>query len=241
MSSARADVPVRTETRGRRIRPAERLPEPDAFYWFMQSVGRWIWPLFGRLIVEGRAHIPAEGPFLLLSNHQSVLDPFFIQTCIPRPVHPMAKSTQFASPLFASIMKRCYAFPVRRFQVDAQAVRVSLRRLAAGYPLHIYVEGERSWDGRLQRPRTGTVRLALKAGVPIVPCAVSGAYDVWPRWDRRVARGDVRVAFGKPFELPQIDDREARNAAVPDASARIVRALSELLGDALPDFITDDV
>lgn len=222
-------------------RPAQRLPEPGPFYWFMQSLPRWVWPLFGRLIVEGRDNVPARGPFLLISNHQSVLDPFFIQTCIQRPCHPMAKSTQFASPLFAGIMKRCYAFPVRRFQVDPQAVRVTLRRLAAGYPVHIYVEGERSWDGRLQRPRTGTVRLALRAGVPIVPCAVAGAYDVWPRWDRRVGRGDVRVSFGQPFSLPHLHDRAARNAAVPEAGATIMTALSHLLGTPQPDFSNDDM
>jgi 1-acyl-sn-glycerol-3-phosphate acyltransferase len=224
-----------------RVRPAAPMPEPGPFYWFMQSLPRWVWPLFGRLIVEGRDHIPKSGSFLLISNHQSLLDPFFIQTCIPRVCHPMAKSTQFASPAFAAVMKRCYAFPVRRFQVDPQAVRVALRRLATGYPVHIYVEGERSWDGTLQKPRAGTVRLALKAGVPIVPCAVSGAYDVWPRWARRVGRGDVRVAFGEPFRLPQLDDRRQRDAALADASTRIMSALSSLLQVPLPDFSSDDV
>jgi 1-acyl-sn-glycerol-3-phosphate acyltransferase len=224
-----------------RVRPAAPLPEPGAFYWFMQSFPRWVWPLFGRLHVEGREHIPRQGPFLLISNHQSVLDPFFIQTCIAVPCHPMAKSTQFALPVFADVMKRCYAFPVRRFQVDPQAVRTALRRLAAGYPVHIYVEGERTWDGSLQKPRVGTVKLALKAGVPIVPCAIDGAYDVWPRWDRRVGRGDVRVSFGAPFRLPQVDDRHARDAAVPEASERIMSAISSLLGVPLPEFTTEDV
>jgi 1-acyl-sn-glycerol-3-phosphate acyltransferase len=153
----------------------------------------------------------------------------------------MAKSTQFASPIFAAVMKRCYAFPVRRFQVDPQAVRTALRRLQAGYPVHIYVEGERTWDGLLRPPRPGTVRLALKAGVPILPCAVDGAYDVWPRWDRRVRRGRVRVAFGRPFSLPRVDGRAAREAAVPDASARIIGAISELLGAPVADPASDDL
>jgi 1-acyl-sn-glycerol-3-phosphate acyltransferase len=180
------------------------VPPPGLFYWFVHRLPRLVWPLFGRLRVEGAHHIPATGPFLLLSNHQSVLDPFFIQTVIPRPCHPMAKSTQFASPLFAAIMKRLYAFPVRRFQVDPQAVRIALRRLRQGHPVHIYVEGERSWDGMLQPPRPGTVRLALKAGVPILPCGIRGAYEAWPRWTRAPRRTDVTVAFGpKPrFRRP---------------------------------------
>jgi 1-acyl-sn-glycerol-3-phosphate acyltransferase len=218
-----------------------QLPPPGPFYWMMHGLGRWLWPIFGGFQVEGREHIPETGPFLLISNHQSVLDPFFIQTWVPVPCHPMAKSTQFASPIFAAVMKRCYAFPVRRFQVDPQAVRTALRRLQSGYPVHIYVEGERTWDGLLRPPRPGTVRLALKAGVPILPCAVDGAYDVWPRWDRRVRRGRVRVAFGPPFSLPRVDDRAAREAALPDASARIIGAISELLGAPVADQASDDL
>lgn len=216
------------------------LPTPGAFYWFMQGVGRWVWPAFGGFTVSGRENIPDSGPFLLISNHQSVLDPFFIQTWIPRACHPMAKSTQFASPIFAAVMKRCYAFPVRRFQVDPQAVRTTLRRLAAGHPVHIYIEGERTWDGTLRPPRPGTVRLALKAGVPILPCAIDGAYDVWPRWDRRLRRGRVTVAFGPPFRLPQLHDRAAREAALPEAQARIMGAISALLGDPAPTLDGDD-
>jgi 1-acyl-sn-glycerol-3-phosphate acyltransferase len=152
----------------------------------------------------------------------------------------MAKSTQFASPIFSAVMTRCYAFPVRRFQVDPQAVRTALRRLAAGYPVHIYIEGERTWDGSLRPPRPGTVRLALKAGVPILPCAVDGAYDVWPRWDRRFRTGRVKVAFGKPFRLPQIDDRARREAAVPEAGTRIIREISSLIGVPVPTAGDDD-
>jgi 1-acyl-sn-glycerol-3-phosphate acyltransferase len=216
------------------------LPPPGLLYWFMQGLGRWVWPAFGGFDLRGTENIPETGPFLLISNHQSVLDPFFIQTWLPRPVHPMAKSTQFASPIFSAVMTRCYAFPVRRFQVDPQAVRTALRRLAAGYPVHIYIEGERTWDGSLRPPRPGTVRLALKAGVPILPCAVDGAYDVWPRWDRRFRTGRVKVAFGKPFRLPQIDDRARREAAVPEAGARIIREISSLLGVPVPSAGADD-
>lgn len=215
------------------------LPPPGPLYWTLHGLARWIWPFLGGFHLRGLHHIPTSGPFLLISNHQSVLDPFFIQTWIPRVVHPMAKSTQFASPLFAAVMKRCYAFPVRRFQVDPQAVRVALRRLDAGFPVHVYVEGERSWDGNLRPPKPGTVRLALKAGVPILPCAIDGAYDVWPRWDRKVSRGRVRVAFGAPFILPQFDDRARRDAFVPEAGARIMREISALL-DLAPPTSDDD-
>ena len=208
---------------------SEVIPPPGLFYWTVHGLARWLWPFFGGIEVNGRENITDRGPYLLLSNHQSVLDPFFIQTWIPYPIHPLANSTQFAGPIFGAAMKRLYSFPVRRFQVDPQAVRTALRRLRAGYAVHVYVEGERSWDGIMRPPRAGTVRLALKAGVPIVPCAVAGAYDVWPRWDRRPRKGPVQVAFGTPFRLPQIDDRRRRNDAVPEASRRIMQEIASLL------------
>lgn len=243
MEATAKDV-VERHARRVRVNSLDRvgeLPPPGLLYWFMHGAGRWFWPAFGGFDLSGKEHIPPSGPFLLISNHQSVLDPFFIQTWFPRPVHPMAKSTQFASPIFSAVMKRCYSFPVRRFQVDPQAVRTALRRLRAGHPVHIYIEGERTWDGSLRPPRPGTVRLALKAGVPILPCAVDGAYDVWPRWDRRIRRGRVRVAFGAPFMLPQIDDRTRREAAVPEASARIIGVISELLHVEAPRVGDDDL
>lgn len=207
-------------------------------YGSCQRIVRSLWPLIGPLHVTGLEHVPASGPFLLVANHQSVLDPILIQTVCPRPVHTMAKSTQFAHPIFAWLMPRLHSFPVRRYQVDPQAVRTALRLLAAGEPVGVYVEGERSWDGRLQPPRLGTLRLILKAGVPVVPCTIAGSYDVWPRWDRGIRRGDVHITFGEPLLFPQLDDREARNRALGETAARLMAALAaplppESRGDAL--------
>lgn len=210
------------------------LPQPGPLYWTVQSTPRVLWRLFGRLRAEGVEHIPADGAFLMVSNHQSLLDPFLIQTVCPRPCHPMAKSTQFSSAISAWLMKRCYAFPVRRFQVDPQAVRVALRRLGQGEPVHIYVEGERTWDGSLRPPRPGTLRLALKAGVPILPVAIDGAYDIWPRWARGPRRGDVVVRFGEPFSLPILHRRADREAALPEAAERVMGAIAGLLGQPAP-------
>lgn len=208
----------------------ESIPPPGAFYRFMHALPRTVWPFFGSLAVTGVEHVPRTGPFLLISNHQSILDPFFIQSVCPRPCHAMAKSTQFSGRITNWIMRSCYAFPVRRHQVDPQAVRVVLRRLRQGHPVHIYMEGERTWDGGLQPPRPGTVRLALKAGVPILPCAIDGAYHVWPRWDRHPRNGAVRVAFGAPFRFPRLDHRSDREAERSAATARLLGAIRDLLG-----------
>lgn len=206
------------------------MSEATRFYRFMQWLARSLWKTCATLEVRGTENVPATGAFLLLCNHQSNLDPILIQAVAPRPVHAMAKSTQFAAPVVGSIMQRLLSFPVRRYQVDPQAVRLSLRHLSAGRAVCIYIEGERSWDGRLQKPRRGTIRLALRAGVPIVPCAITGSYDAWPRWDNRIQRRHITIAFGPPFTLPHLLRRAEREAILDDAGDRIMRALADLIG-----------
>lgn len=207
---------------------------PPAIYRVCQWVARTGWQSLAGLEITGLEHIPATGPFLVIANHQSNLDPILIQAVIRRPVHAMAKSSQFRVPLVGPLMKRLLAFPVRRHRTDPQAVRIALRRLRAGHGVAVYIEGERSWDGRLQEARPGTVRLALAAGVPIVPCGISGAYAAWPRWARRPQPLPIRIRFGQPIHLPRIDDRRAREAARPAATDRIMRALAELTGTTPP-------
>jgi 1-acyl-sn-glycerol-3-phosphate acyltransferase len=204
------------------------------YYRLAQALVRILWPLVGRLDVEGLENVPDDGPFLLIANHQSYLDPILIQAVVRRPIYTMAKSTEFSNPVTAPILKRLNSFPVRRFEIDPQAVRVALRHLDAGDGVGIYIEGERSWDGRLQPPRLGTVRLILRAGVPVVPCGVSGAYDVWPRWSR-MRRGTVRIRLGEPLRFPPMHDRAAREASLDQAREAVMAAIARLAGVARAD------
>jgi 1-acyl-sn-glycerol-3-phosphate acyltransferase len=205
-----------------------REPHP-APYRVSQWIARSIWGRFAGLEAHGTANVPRTGPFILIANHASNLDPILIQAVCPRPVHAMAKSTQFAVPVIGGYMLRLLSFPVRRSQTDPQAVRIALRRLAAGFGVCVYIEGERSWDGRLQKARPGTVRLALKAGVPVVPVGISGSYDAWPRWSNRPQLLPVRVRFGPALEFPRLDRRADREAARPEATVRVMQAIDELV------------
>lgn len=210
------------------------MNQADRFYRVAQWIPRTLWRPFAGLHVEGLSNIPATGPFLLICNHQSNLDPVFLQAVCPRPVHSMAKSSQFAVPGLGWLMKRLLAFPVRRYQTDAQAVRMALRRLANGNGVVIYIEGERSWDGHLQPPRIGTVHLILKAGVPVIPASIAGSYHAWPRWHRGIQLQPVRITFGPPMTFPRIDSRTDRHAFVNEAAATIMGTLGRQLERELP-------
>jgi 1-acyl-sn-glycerol-3-phosphate acyltransferase len=195
-----------------------------AFYRLIQLLARIAWRLSGGIHVEGLDNVPASGPFLLIANHQSFVDPVFSLSVVPRRVYAMAKSTQFTDRFVGWILRRVCSFPVRRYQVDAQAVRITLRHLERGRGVAIFIEGERTWDGRLQEPKSGTVRLALRAGVPIIPCVITGTYDIWPRWSRRPVRGRATVRFLEPLRLPQLSGA-ANRAATPAAAETIMSAI----------------
>lgn len=196
-----------------------------------RTLGRGLVRLLARIRTEGVEHIPLSGPCVLVANHQSALDPILVQTHCPRPVHTLTKSTQFGHFPFNWLLPRILAIPVRRYQVDPQVVRVALRRLAHGEIVGVYPEGERTWDGALQPLRRGTVRLLLRAGVPVVPCGLSGALHLWPRWASRPRRGEVVIRFGRPLDLGGYPDRESREAALPEAMERLRKALESLSPD----------
>jgi len=196
--------------------------------WFIRNT----WKAIGGLEVQGIENFPRHGPCIVIANHQSYLDPLLINAVTPRILHSMAKSTQFSGRFMGWWMPFIYTFPVRRYQTDPQAVRIVLRRLAAGEPVMIYVEGERTWDGRLQPPRLGTIRVLLKAGVPIIPVRIDGAYDVWPRWHRKIRPGRITIRFGPSIRFPRLDSRADREAVLAEARDRIVAALSGPLDHA---------
>ena len=201
----------------------------SGWYPFFRTVSKCIGRALVRAEVSGMAHIPRKGPFFLVSNHESILDPLLVQGSCPRTVHFFAKSTQFSSSAFFGwFLPRVAAIPARRYRVDPQSVRIALRALEHGDGVGIYLEGERSWEGALQPFRRGSIRLILKAGVPVVPCCISGSYEAWPRWTRSRWRGRVHIRFGEPLLFGVHDTRAERDAALESATGRLAKALREL-------------
>lgn len=212
---------------------SSRVPvsaDRKTFSWYalLRAVAWILSRLVARVRVEGRENIPESGPFVMVVNHQSFLDPVFVQSHMRRAPHTLTKSTQFAGGLWAWLLPRGQAIPVRRYRVDPQVVRTVLRRLDEGEGVCIYAEGERSWDGAVQPLRRGTIRLILKAGVPVIPCATAGSYDVLPRWSSALRRRRVRLRFGEPMEFGAHHDREERDRRVDEVHDRIVSELERL-------------
>lgn len=207
-----------------------------SWYRFFKSITWMLMHMVARIRVEGRENVPRSGPFILIFNHQSILDPLLAQSHCRPTVYSMTKSTQFAHPVFRWLLPRAGGFPVRRYRIDPQAVRTTLRYLSEGKVVGVYPEGERSWDGELQPLRRGTVRLLLKAGVPVVPCGIQGSFDVWPRWSSRPRRREVVIRFGEPLLLGAHDDRAERERLLPETADLVARRLRTLSGEPAEGF-----
>ena len=132
-----------------------------------------------RLRVSGREHVPADGPAIIAPNHKSFMDAFFVGVATRRRVRYMAKTEIFRGPL-AWLLVRLGAFPVRRGEADAEAMRTARAILEQGGVVVIFPEGTRVEDpDALGAPHHGAGRLALDTGAPIVPAAISGTAHLW--------------------------------------------------------------
>lgn len=197
---------------------------PSWFFVVAVAATRLLLRLFARLEVSGREHVPPSGPLLVVCNHLSNVDPPLLAAVLPRPLFMMAKQEIFRGPL-GWMARRYGAFPVRRGEADREALRTALEHLQRGRALGMFPEGTRSRSGQLQRAKPGVGLLALRAGCPILPVALSGT----PQLARPLAllrRPRVTVRIGESFTLPpECDGSRADAQAATDAIMRRLAAL----------------
>lgn len=186
--------------------------ETSCLYYFSKGLAQFgAWLLF-KIRHYGAHYIPEDGGFILASNHQSYLDPIFVGLGSKRPLHFMTRSSAFDIPVVGLLIQQLNAFPVDRGQADIRAIRKAMEVLEAGGGLLVFPEGTRTVDGSLGSFKAGVVSIAQRAACPIVPAAVRGAYEVWPRQRRFPMSGRVSVAYGQPFP-PASSKSEASDTA----------------------------
>ena len=189
-----------------------------------------------RTVVEGREHVPREGPVILAANHLSFLDSFLIPLVSPRPVAFLAKAEYFTRPgllgrLSGSALLGLGAVAVPRGEHRAAqaALETALGVLRDGRAFGIHPEGSRSRDGRLYRGRTGVAWLALASGAPVVPVAVIGTDRIQPvgaRFPRPASARDSPVTrASSPRTVVPAPSRKAR-AISRSAVSRSMRCWS---------------
>jgi 1-acyl-sn-glycerol-3-phosphate acyltransferase len=156
-------------------------------------------------------NVPRTGGVLIVSNHQSFLDPAVLGIPIRRPVSFLAKSELFegTSPLgklFGNVIRRLNAFPVRQGEGDVGAVRETIKRLQEGRVLTMFPEGGRSNSEEIEPMQPGMGLIVRRAGptVKVVPAAVDGSFNAWSRHRKFPRPARVRVKYGQPMELAHL-------------------------------------
>ncbi|MDP9231787.1 MAG: 1-acyl-sn-glycerol-3-phosphate acyltransferase, partial [Actinomycetota bacterium] len=190
-------------------------------------VGTISWPFVRglyRLRVRGLEHLP-EGGFVLAANHTSNFDPWPLGLpLLPhRQLRFMAKSELF-NPVLAPLLRAAGAFKVRRGEGDMDAMRTAAELAREGEIVVMFPEGTRQKKGLRKkheaRPHTGAARIALAAGVPLVPAAITGT-------DRLSRLGPLQVTYGEPIDLSDLEGMDVKEASAT-ATERLMARIDEL-------------
>ena len=207
-----------------------------------EPIRSWTWPhyhavhiglpllcrLLGGWRVVGRENVPATGGAVIAPNHVSYLDPPAVGGALSRRAYSFAKKELFEIPILGWIIHKCYAFPVDRESSDVAAFRHAIRLLQAGELLLVFPEGGRSQDGALEEGKVGAALIASRAGVPIIPCALSGTDDVLPRGAWYLHRGFVQVGFGKPLALDDYGARRLNKRQLQEVTGWVMESIAEM-------------
>lgn len=192
--------------------------------------------------IEGLENIPPEGAAIVAGNHLSFSDHFLMPAILTRRITFLAKAEYFTGPglkgrLTAAFFRSAGQIPVDRSGKDAgqAALREGLGVLAKGELLGIYPEGTRSHDGRLYKGKVGVAAMALGAGVPVVPCAMLGTFEIQPPGQKLPKIRRVTIRFGKPLDFSRYAGMEGERAVLRAVTDEIMYAILGLSGQEYVD------
>jgi len=177
--------------------------------------------------IHGAENVPQKGPLIVVSNHASYFDPPILSCCVGRPVAYMAKEELFHIPIFKQAIQLYGAYPVSRGAADRKAIRAALKYLEAGWATGVYLEGNRTPDGRIVDPKRGAALLAAKAQAPLLPVSLWGTQGILKQGSTLPRPVPITVRIGKVIAPPSSTDRGELQAVTQQCVAAI-QALHDL-------------
>jgi len=161
-----------------------------------------VWVSCVKIRIEGLEHIPGEGPYLFMSNHQGAYDIFALEGHLPFHFKWLAKKELFSIPVLGWAMAAAgYIFIDREgTRETVKAMNEAAQKIHDGMSVVIFPEGSRSPDGSIQPFKKGGFSLAIKSGAPIIPIAISGSREIMPKERLIVRPGEIRIRIGQPIE-----------------------------------------
>jgi 1-acyl-sn-glycerol-3-phosphate acyltransferase len=172
------------------------------WYAFARGVVEGFCRVFWRVSVEGREHVPTEGPFVLSPVHRSYVDTMFCGCTTRRRLRFMGKDSVWKYKAVGRFVSSLGGFPVHRGMPDREALRTCEAAIAAGEPVVIYPEGERKSGPVVQPLRDGAAFVACRTGVPIIPVGIGGSEWAMPKGAKFLHPVRVAIVIGRPLTPP---------------------------------------
>ncbi len=189
------------------------------------KIPKWYWKKFVLLTLQpfyirhfklkgvGLENVPKEGSYMIVANHSHLLDPFFIGALIRRPILQMASNEYFRQPLVRRFMWAMGAFPRKKGFTDFKSIKYAIHLAKKGYPLIIYPEGGRNWDGETLPILESTAKLVKLLQVPLITVVSKGNYLAYPRWADKRRKSRITIYYSKPvvFSRKSTDEEIIRH------------------------------
>jgi len=175
-----------------------------------------LWCSGVRVTREGGGGLDPDAPYVFAANHQSQYDIFVLSGYLGHDASWLAKKELFAVPLWGRAMREAGYIPLDRSRgrEAMKSLSEAAARIAAGTSVVIFPEGTRSRDGRLGDFKSGAMHLAIRAGVPVVPVAISGTHRILPKGSLLPRPGRIRVRVGGPVDVGEYGPKGKQELAL---------------------------
>jgi len=201
-----------------------------AWYEYLRIYCNIVGVLFLRVRYFGLRNVldltPGRG-LVIISNHQSHFDPPLIGMGMQIHLCYMARESLFRFGPFAWLIRSLDAIPINRDGIGLGGIKAALRLLKGGRAITLFPEGTRTTDGTIGKFKPGFSTLARRTRVPILPVAIEGAFDVWPKGNLLPGFGHVFIRYGRPIEPEEYETMDEREL-VAEVRRRVGRALEQL-------------
>lgn len=216
----------------------EKKQKKNWSYYFCRKLCVLYCKLFCRFKVHSLENLPPDTGFLLICNHQSFLDPLFCGVPYKGHLHFMARSTLYKG-AFGNLIKSFDTIPVKRGESDIKAMKLIIKKLKESKAVCLYPEGTRCTDGKVAEFKPGFGLLARRSKVPIIPAAIEGAHEIWPRGRKFPALfREVRIKYGEMItsqEINSLTDEELAQK-VTSTVRNMQNELREKMGRPVIDY-----
>ncbi|TCS95497.1 lysophospholipid acyltransferase family protein [Hazenella coriacea] len=193
------------------------------------AIAKWVIKMFlhtyHRVEVYGMEDLPRQGSLIVVGNHVSYLDSFYIASLLPRPVHFMARQESFAHPITRRLLHFAGAFPVNREKPEIRTMRTALRYLEQQEVVGIFPEGGIDGDGSFQEIKQGASYLATKGNCPILPVYIEGTQIALPEGQKWIKPIKITLYVGNPIIPPDVGSSKEKQLLVSEQIQQQLRSL----------------